>query len=52
MAMTLAQLRGFIAAVERIELDKELRLLHLLVLGTRGEQKALDKATEQLRASQ
>ena len=49
--MTLAQLRGFMAALERIESDKELRLLHLLVLGTRGDQKALDKATEQLRSS-
>lgn len=50
--MTLAQLRGFMAALERIESDKELRLLHLLVLGTRADQKALDRATEQLRASQ
>lgn len=50
--MTLAQLRSFMAAVERLELDKELRLLHLLVLGSRGDQKALDKASEQLRPSQ
>ena len=50
--MTLAQLQGFMAAVERLEIDKELRLLHLLVLGSRGDQKALDKASEQLRPSQ
>ncbi len=47
--MTLSQLRGFLRAIDRAEATSELRLLNLVLLGSRGEAKAVERRHEALR---
>lgn len=47
--MTLGQLRGFLQAIDRAEASRELRLLNLVLLGTRGEAKAVERLEDRLR---
>lgn len=47
--MTLSQMRGFLRAVDRAEATRELRLLNLVLLGTRGEAKAVERIEDALR---
>ena len=47
--MTLSQLRGFLRAVDQMEAARELRLLNLVLLGTRGESKAVERLEDALR---
>ncbi len=47
--MTLGQLRGFLRAIDRAEATRELRLLNLLLLGTRGEAKSVERLEDTLR---
>jgi hypothetical protein len=47
---TLAQVRGFLAATERMESDREARLLSLIAIGTRGDARTLDQNLDRLTA--
>ena len=47
--MTLGQLRGFLRAIDRAEATRELRLLNLVLLGTRGEAKVVERLEAALR---
>ena len=47
--MTLGQLRGFLRAIDRAEATRELLLLNLVLLGTRGESKAIERLEDTLR---
>ena len=47
--MTLGQMRGFLRAIDQAEASRELRLLNLVLLGTRGEAKAVERLEEGLR---
>ncbi|MBK6559876.1 MAG: hypothetical protein IPG16_22680 [Comamonadaceae bacterium] len=49
LQMTLGQLRGFLRAIDRAEATRELRLLNLVLLGTRGEAKAIERLEDTLR---
>ena len=43
---TLAQLRGFMAAMTRSDAARDARLLSLLAIGTRGDARQLDKTLD------
>ena len=43
---TLAQVRGFLAATTQCEAAMDARLLSLVTLGARGEQRSVDQALE------
>jgi hypothetical protein len=47
--MTLSQMRGFVRAIDRAEATRELRLLNLVLLGTRGEAKSIERLEDALR---
>jgi len=47
--MTLSQMRGFLRAIDRAEASRELRMLNLMLLGTRGEAKAVERLEYTLR---
>jgi hypothetical protein len=48
MDYTLAQVRGFLAACVRREASSDARLLSLIVLGSRGDTRELDKTLDRL----
>ena len=45
---TLAQLRGFLAAVSREDAARDARLLSLIALGARGDARHLDQTLDRL----
>ncbi|MCE7932871.1 MAG: hypothetical protein DYH17_16070 [Xanthomonadales bacterium PRO6] len=45
---TLAQVRGFLAAISRFEAAHDARLLSLIALGTRGDGRHLDQTLDRL----
>jgi hypothetical protein len=47
--MTLGQLGGFLRAIDRAEATRELRLLNLVLLATRGEAKVVERLEDALR---
>jgi hypothetical protein len=49
LQMTLGQMRGFLRAVDRAEAMREMRLLNLVLLGTRGEARAIERFEDTLR---
>ena len=49
LQMTLSQMRGFLRAIDQAEASRELRLLNLVLLGTRGEAKAVERLEDGLR---
>ena len=49
LQMTLSQMRGFLRAIDQAEASRELRLLNLVLLGTRGEAKAVERLEDTLR---
>jgi hypothetical protein len=49
LQMTLSQMRGFLRAIDQAEASRELRLLNLVILGTRGEAKAVERLEDALR---
>ena len=48
LGYTLAQVRGFLAAIERSEAANDTRLLSLITLGTRGDGRELDRTLDRL----
>ncbi len=42
-------MRGFLRAIDRAEGARELRLLNLVLLGTRGEARAIERREDTLR---
>ena len=42
-------MRGFLRAIDQAEASRELRLLNLVLLGTRGELKAIERLEDTLR---
>jgi hypothetical protein len=49
LQMTLGQMRGFLRAIDQAEATRELRLLNLVLLGTRGEGKSIERLEDALR---
>ena len=45
---TLAQVRGFTAAISRVDAAREARLLSLIAIGTRGDSRHLDQTLDRL----
>ncbi|CAK0753354.1 conserved hypothetical protein [Gammaproteobacteria bacterium] len=48
LGYTLAQVRGFSEAIVRQEAERDAQLLSLITLGSRGQERALDKAFDRL----
>ena len=48
LCYTLAQVRGFTAAISRVDAAREARLLSLIAIGTRGDSRHLDQTLDRL----
>ena len=48
LGYTLAQVRGFMAATTRTDAARDVRLLSLIAIGTRGDARHLDQTLDRL----